>query len=140
MGRKLGLLSLVAVLIIMATVASAIAGVGLRAKVPFAFYAENQLLPAGDYRFEMGSVGSALASSVTIRAKDGKGIRLILARPEADRDAASHCLQFNQYGDTSFLTSVSISGHKANFKMVKLEKELKSQAQEAKSIAIIAQR
>ena len=57
MKKNMVLLVLFAALIIGADIASASSSIQLDFSVPFAFYADNMLLPAGDYTLEMGAIG-----------------------------------------------------------------------------------
>jgi hypothetical protein len=107
---------------VMGCMAFAGSGMALRVNVPFAFYVENQLLPAGEYDFTMGVLGPATASSILVRAKDGTGIALIATRPGFDKAANAGRLRFNKYGDKRFLTSVGILGYEANLKTTNHER------------------
>ncbi len=112
----------------------AFAGTGLvmHANIPYDFYLENHCLPAGEYTFEMNS-GSA---SLIVRSKDGNGIRLLATHPDVDSNTAQ--LTFNLYGETPFLSSVSIQGRKATLKMVEAERELRTMMQKEWSTPTIA--
>lgn len=140
MKRNLVLLSLAAILAVTAGLAYAGAGTAMRITVPFDFYLEDQLLPAGDYRIEMGSGFVPTASRVTIRAVDGTGIRILLTLSETGSGDDSSYLKFNRYGERYFLSSVSIGDHKAKVKMYTLEKELRSQNQESQVTTLVAQK
>ncbi len=122
----------VAIFGLMGGFAFAGAGLAMHANIPYDFYLENHCLPAGEYTFEMNS-GSA---SVIVRSKDGKGIRLLATRPDVDSSTAQ--LTFNLYGETPFLSSISIHGRKAVLKMVEAEKELKTMMQKEWSTPTIA--
>ena len=139
MNKILVLLSVAAALSLMAGLAFAGMGVAMHVNVPFDFYLEDQLLPAGEYNFEMGSLGGATASSVTVRATDGTGIMMIAALPGVDSNKVMGHLLFNQYGEKHFLSGVSIRGHKATLKMLKFEKELRSQLEKTRSTTTVAQ-
>jgi hypothetical protein len=139
MKRNLALLSILAAFSLTATIAFAGAGGTMRVVVPFDFYLEDQLVPAGEYAFEMASVNSVTSSAVTVRSDEGEGIRLLLTMPGTESDAAANCLRFNKYGEKYFLSSISIRGHKANLKTFQLEKELRSQVEKAERTTTIAQ-
>jgi hypothetical protein len=140
MKRNLVLLSLAAILAVTVSLAYAGAVTAMRVSVPFEFYLEDQLLPAGDYRFEMGSGSFPAASVVTVRDIDGRGIRIVLTRSESGSGTDSSYLKFNQYGQRYFLSRVSIGDHKASVKMNTLEKELRSQNQESGIRTLVAQK
>lgn len=139
MKKNLVLLSMVAVLSLMAGFAYAGSGVAMRINVPFDFYLENQLFPAGEYRLEMGNGYSATASHVTVWATEGKEIKMLTALPGIEAHATMDYLRFNSYGDKYFLSSISIRGHKAMLKMFKLERELRSQLENARKNTTVAQ-
>jgi hypothetical protein len=130
--------SIAAVFILMATFAVAGAGRSMRIIVPFDFYLEDQLVPAGEYRFEMPFAYSSTASSVTVRSADGKGIRMLATMPATGSISSTNQLVFNKYGEKYFLSSISISGHRAGLKTFGVEKELKSQIEKAQKTTTIA--
>ena len=140
MKKSTAFLSLTIAAILWAGFAFAGTGTNMQVTVPFEFYLEDQLLPAGTYSFEMGSGSEAISSSVTVRSCDGNGIRLLVTIPGPGESAGMNQLRFNQYGDKHFLNSVSIQGHKATLKPFQLEKELRSQIKQEKTTTTIAQR
>jgi hypothetical protein len=140
MKKNLAVLSLAAALILIAGFSFADAGALMKIHVPFSFYAGDQLLPAGDYTFDMGSGFAPTASIVTIRSTEGSGIWRIATHPLPNRDGSSSQLQFNRYRDKHFLSSVSILAYKAGFREIKLEKELRAQAEKERNPVIIAQK
>jgi hypothetical protein len=139
MKKSTAFLSLIAAVVLWSAFTFAGTGAKMQVNVPFEFYLEDQLLPAGTYNFEMGSGNEATASSVTVRASDGNGLRLLITLPGVDENTATNQLRFNQYNDKRFLTSISIQGHKATVKMVKFEKELRSQLKQQNRTTTIAQ-
>ena len=140
MKNNLVLLSLVAAFTLMAGFGFAGTGVTMSINVPFDFYAGDQKLPAGEYRFEMGSGFLPTAAVVTVRAKDGAGIWMMVTDAASDENASSNQLSFNKYGDRHFLSSVSIQGFKAGVKMLKIETETRTQLQKERSTVIVAQK
>ncbi len=128
--------SFVAIVTFMAVLASAGSAVVLRGDVPFDFYVENQLLPAGEYHFEMGSIGGATASNVAIRAKDGMVAAFVATKPGLNGSTISAQLSFNHYRGKYFLSSVECPGYKANLRKTKHEKEMMIQP-ETERIALI---
>jgi len=137
MKNNLVILSLVAVFTLFA--GFGFAGTAtMRISIPFDFYAGDQQLPAGEYTFQMGSPLAQTSSVVTVRAKGGAGLCILATQPGTD--AADAKLLFNKYGNRHFLSSVSIRGLKAGVPMVKLEKELRAQAERDQSTVTIAQR
>ena len=139
MKNNLVVLSLVAVFTLMASFGFAGTGIGMSLNVPFDFYAGDQKLPAGEYTFEMGSGFLPTAAVLTVRAKDGTGIWIMTTQAGTDKNAANE-VSFNQYGDKQFLSSVSIQGFKAGVKMLKLERDTRTQLEKERSTVIVAQK
>jgi hypothetical protein len=127
MKKTLVLLSFAVILAGMATLAFPGSAVVTRGEVPFAFYVDNQLLPAGEYDFEMGSTGGATTSSVAVRTKDGSVLAFVATRPGSVGSTIANQLIFNRYNGRYFLSSVECSGHKASLKASKQEREMMSQ-------------
>jgi hypothetical protein len=130
MKRNLALLAFVAVLVS----GFAFAGIGTHfgVKIPFAFYIEDQLLPAGEYDFEMGG------SAIVVRTKDGIGVRFLATMSGANEKSAADFLQFHRYGDKHFLSNVAIGSHKANVKIAKTEQEVRSRIEKAREVILAA--
>lgn len=116
MKRTLMFLSFVVTLAVMTIPADAGSAIVLRGEVPFDFYVENQMLPAGEYIFEMGRVGDATTSSITVRAKDGKVVTLVSTRPGTRRNTTPSQLVFNTYEGSFHLASVECPGYKADLR------------------------
>ena len=127
MKRTLMFLSFVVTLAVMTIPAGAGSAIVLQGEVPFDFYVENQMLPAGEYIFEMGRVGDATTdsvtvvatSSITVRAKDGKVVTLVSTRPGTRRDMTPSQLVFNTYEGNFHLASVECPGYKADLRSSK---------------------
>jgi hypothetical protein len=125
MKRNLVLLGIAAVLF--SITGLALAGEEIRVNVPFAFYANHQLLPAGEYTIQMGALGTGSASSVAIRGKSGTGVAILLTRPVPSQNAKPGQMVFHQYGSKHFLSSISARTCTAGLTPTKVEKELLSQ-------------
>lgn len=139
MKKNMVLAVFFAALIVGAGIASANPGIQGEFSVPFAFYADNTLLPAGNYNVEMGAIGmGAVASSVVIRANDGTRVKVLITQVDSDASTSSHRLIFHQYGDAYFLSSVSLRNYKANLQPTKIEQELRSQIDKAESTTQMA--
>ena len=136
MKKTLLLVSFVAGLTIMAVFASAGSGIVMLGDVPFDFYVENQLLPAGEYHFAMGVVGGETASNVAVRTKDGMVVAFLTTKSESEAKAMSGQLSFNHYSGKYFLSSVECPGYKAKLRTTTHEKELMSQP-EVEQIALV---
>jgi hypothetical protein len=113
-------------------------GPEMRITVPFDFYMENQLFPAGEYRFDMNSGHHATASLVTVWGAQSEDNRILATVPGTIKDQTVNQLTFNKYGQKHFLSEVSINGHKATVKARNLEKELRAQL--APAVITIAQK
>ena len=125
MKKTLLLLSFAVISTIMALSAFAGSAVVVRGEVPFDFFVENQLLPAGEYHFEMGSTGGATTSTVTIRTKEGTVVAFA-ATKSGNRLTNASQLTFNQYSGKYFLSSVESVGYKASLRTTSHERELMS--------------
>jgi hypothetical protein len=135
MKRNLVLMGCAAMLIAMAGVV--FAGEQIRVNVPFEFYVGNQLLPAGEYKIEMGALGTDAASSVVIREESGAGVAFVLTRPVSNRNTTPAQLRFNQYGTSKhFLASVSAYNCTAGLTMTKAEKEMSQYGSKASTILL----
>lgn len=119
MKKTLAFLSFVVILATMATLATAGSAVVLSGEIPFDFYVGNQMLPAGEYQFEMGRVTEATTASVTVRAKDGKVIAFVPTRPGVSNGTTSNQIIFNSSGGNYVLASVESPGYKADLKKTK---------------------
>lgn len=124
MKKTLLLVSVVTVLTIIAVSAFAGSAVVMRGEIPFDFYVENQLLPAGEYDFAMGVVGEETASNVTVRTKDGTVVAFLTTRSDSEAKATEGQLKFNHYSGKYFLSSVECPGYRANLKATTHEKEM----------------
>lgn len=136
MKKTFVFLGFVAILAITVVSASAGSGIVLCGDVPFDFYVENQILPAGEYHFEMGSTGGATTSTITVRAKDGMVVAFVATRPGFSKDMAVSRLNFNGYGGKYFLSSIQYPGYKSDLRTTRHEKELMNQP-ETEQIALI---
>jgi hypothetical protein len=138
MKRNLVVLSFAVVLSMMA--GFAFAGENMRIDVPFAFYMGDQLFPAGEYGFTMNHGNHATASIVNVWAPKGVDGMLLMTSAGTDKNATANQLVFNKYGQKLFLSTVAINGYKATLKVVNLEKELRSQAEQAPGVITVAQK
>lgn len=97
MKKIYAFLSPAVILAVMATVATPASAIVLRGEIPFDFYAGSQMVPAGEYYFEMGRVGGATTSSVTVTIKDGKTVAVMLTRDGVRDSKASSQVNFYIY-------------------------------------------
>jgi hypothetical protein len=77
-------------------------------KIPFPFYVGDQLLPAGQYSFQMPRIpGFPGGSIIRIQTKDNSVLQHSLSRriDGVTSDAELH-ITFNKYGETYFLSKV----------------------------------
>ena len=136
MKKNLVVLSIMVVFSLMAGFAFAAENMSI--DVPFAFYVGNQVFPAGSYHFNMNHGNYATASFVNIRAPRGAYDRLLMTTAGMDENMTASQLVFNKYGEKLFLSTVSINGYKATLKVLSLERELRTQADQAPEIIRIA--
>jgi hypothetical protein len=138
MKKNLVILSFVVVFGMMA--GFAFAGENMRIDVPFAFYVDDQLCPAGEYRFDMNQGNHATGSLVNVSAPKEGDNRILMANAGTDKNATANQLVFNKYGKKLFLSTVSINGHTATLRVLNLEKELRSQAEQGPAVITVAQK
>lgn len=103
-------------------------GIGVpkvKATIPFAFFVGNDLVPAGDYIFEMraANFGAATGSCFVLRNDTGKILQLVAAVP-GDTARGGACVVFNRYGDKHFLHNVQAAGFGATVGKSRAEKEI----------------
>jgi hypothetical protein len=120
MRKTFMLFSFVAVLAATTALATAGSAIVLRGEIPFDFYVGEQMLPSGEYNFEMGGVRGSTTSSITVREKDGTVVAFVTTRPGDSLDADSTQLRFENRGGRYFLSTVECSGYKAVLRKVKL--------------------
>jgi hypothetical protein len=121
-------LSLIVVILGSAAGAWAWTAPTMKVNVPFAFYVGDQMLPAGEYLFDMPNAGghSATGSILVVRTPDGSIYRALLAIAErTDGNLAFHAT-FNKYGGTYFLSRVRSSEFESDLPKTRAEKELKA--------------
>ncbi len=124
MKKIFALLSFAVILTSMTTLANAGSAIVLRGEIPFDFHVGNQMVPAGEYYFEMGRVGDATTSSVTLTDKEGKTLALVLTRAGFRKDNAPSQVSFYIYRGEYFLSSVECPGYKADLKKTKPVRDL----------------
>ena len=120
--------SLIVVIIGSAVGASAWTAPTMKVNVPFAFYAGDQMLPAGEYLFEMPNANfhSATGSILVVRTPDGSIYRTLLAMTAGTYGNPAFQATFNKYGGTYFLSKVQSSEFESNLPKTRAEKELKT--------------
>ncbi len=94
--------------------------------IPFAFQAGDQLMPAGQYRFEFPAAGNyATGSLLKISGQDGSVCQHLLSRSvrPVTTDTDWH-VTFNKYGDDYFLTKIRSSELGAEVSRTRKEKQL----------------
>ena len=119
MKKTIAFLSFAAILAVMVSMANAGDAVVLRGEVPFDFYVGGQLVPAGEYHFEMGRVGDATTDSVTIVKADGEMVAYANTRPGNQPDGSSSQLTFHVHDGVRVLASVESPGFKADLRETK---------------------
>jgi hypothetical protein len=122
-----------------AVAASGTTAARMRVSVPFAFYAGTELLPAGTYVFEIGSITSneASGSAVFVHDESGSIAAWLLTMPGDAPLSAAAQLQFNKYGEKYFLTSVAALGYQAHLKTTRSEKETRAQLRQKRESTIL---
>jgi len=139
MKKSIAFLGCVAAMALVAGFGFAGSAIVMRVHVPFEFYVEDQLLPAGEYRFEMGAFGlGPTASSVVIRKEDGTGVRFVTTRGDSGAGAHTSYLEFRRYGEQNFLSSVAVAGFTASVRSAKLERELRAAVLREARVTLVA--
>jgi hypothetical protein len=116
MKKTIAFLSFAVMLATMVSIANAGDAEVLRGKVPFDFYIGGQLVPAGEYNFEMGRIGDATTDSVTVLKANGELVAMAATRPGARQDGSSSQLTFEIKDGARILSSVECPGFKADLK------------------------
>ena len=78
---------------------------GMRVQIPFDFYVENQLMPAGEYRVATIHNGSA----IQVNGPKGNS-RFVHGTPIANRNLNKSGMVFHRYADLYFLTELQWKG------------------------------
>ncbi len=136
--RKTTILMLLGIVILgMCVFASAEVGTRVRANVPFAFYADRDLMPAGEYVFVLGGVGfgSGTGTSVMLQNPDGTVAKVLLSNAGSTKTSSAY-VYFNRYGSRYFLSKVEGGGHQANVAPGPAEKEMRAQARSTKELIV----
>ncbi len=109
--KKTSAVTLFLIFMVFGTAIGSTAGAPLRmfANIPFAFYAGNELLPAGSYIFTMTAPGNhaATGSGVAISTEDGSVYTYMHAIRGDARIPSQVCtVTFTRYGGKYFLSKV----------------------------------
>ena len=98
-------------------------------KIPFAFHAGRQQMPAGQYWVEMpNDRGFATGSLVKIVSSDGEQCTALLSTPNGrSRGDSDYHLIFNKYGDDYFLSNVRTGEFGADLPRSALEKRMSAE-------------
>ena len=137
MKRNLITLSFVVVFVLMAGFTFANEDISI--DIPFAFYAGDQIFPAGQYHFDMNFDKRATGSFVCIWAPKGITNKILITTAGSNhKNATANQLVFNKYGPKLFLFTVSVNGHEAILKTLNLEKRAIVDAGHALGIIRIA--
>jgi hypothetical protein len=134
----------IAVLLMLGTAASAGTAARVRAYVPFDFHVGEELLAAGNYIFELRSIGLASSSSsiVAVYRPDGTMASLIPTMPTGwNNRRTSDCrLHFTRLTNSYFLATVEAPEAGADLRMSKAERELRAQNTDRQDVILLAQR
>jgi hypothetical protein len=130
-------------LFVLVTGAPARSAAALLVNIPFDFYVGKELLPAGDYRFEMGAMTpfTAKSSSLLVRRQDGSPVTGIFTIPgSGSLSIDTDRLHFNRYGNKYFLARIECLEFQADLRKTSIEKELRAQTGQAKDVVLVAER
>jgi hypothetical protein len=88
---------------------------------PFAFYAGNSKLPAGSYTLTQPDADEQV---LLIESKDGSYSVLLQYQPEeSNAPSAKTEITFNKYGETEFLSGVSVQGQDSGMQILQTKAE-----------------
>jgi hypothetical protein len=137
MKRQLKIMAMIFGLLIVAGASVAQAQIigHLKSNIPFSFYVQNRLMPAGAYTIAELNPGSGL---MEIRSDGGKPAAMFLTVEKQEKDAGTPSeLIFHKYGDKVFLSEIVEQGEIDGAQLVKskVEKKLEKAAQD-KEVAI----
>ena len=142
MKRQLKTMQLKTMAVILGLVVTAGANVAqaqiigsLKSNIPFSFYVQSKLMPAGAYTITELNPGSGM---MEIRSADGKSAAMFLTIEKQEKDIRTPSeLIFHKYGDKVFLSEIVEQGEIDGAQVVKskMEKRLEKSAQD-KEVAI----
>jgi hypothetical protein len=101
----------------------------MRVNIGFSFYADDQLLPGGEYWFEIRSLagGTLAGSPIAIRSEDGSVFQYLTARVVgSERKDEGAYLVFNKVGGSYFLRKIQQGSMQGNLPKSHSEKEVKA--------------
>lgn len=117
-----------AVLLGAVATASASTVARMRVEIGFTFYADNQLMPAGDYWFEIRplGVGTLAGSPISIRSEEGPIYQFLSATAVGSegKDTGTYIV-FNKVGGSYFLRTIQQGDLRGNLPKSRSEKEVK---------------
>jgi hypothetical protein len=99
----------------------------MRVNIGFSFYADDQLLPAGEYWFEIRPMGQGTlaGSPMAIRSNDGSIYQFLTATAVGSVDAGTFIV-FNKVGGSYFLRKIQQDGLQGSLPKSHSEKEIKA--------------
>jgi hypothetical protein len=115
-------------IVLLGSVTGASAGTSPRmwANIPFAFYAGEEMLPAGEYLFEMPDLGhhTTTGSTLAVRTRDGSiCVYLQAIAGGIYRSGPAYQVTFTRYGDSYFLSKVQNNDIESNLPKTRSEKK-----------------
>jgi hypothetical protein len=100
----------------------------MRVNIGFSFYADNQLLPAGEYWFEIRPISGTMAGAPMAIRNDAAAVYQYLgavATGSEQKDFGAYVV-FNHVGSSYFLSKVQQGSLQGNLPKSRSQKELKS--------------
>jgi hypothetical protein len=102
----------------------------LRVHVPFPFYVENRQFAAGEYVIARENV-MEVGSTLVIRSVDGRKQALVVTHPaDSGHRAKTTQTSFNKYGDSYFLSEITVEGYNNHQRLVRSKTEERAQQKE----------
>ena len=131
-------------LLVLAIGASANTAARIRAYIPFDFHVGEELLPAGNYIFELRAMsqGSSSSSLLAVNKQDGTLASLVPTMPAGwDYRRINECrLHFTRISDAYFLAKVEAPESGAVLGRAKVETELRARKTGVREKVILVQR
>ncbi len=126
MKKTLAVLMVIGVVLGAAIVAAAASDTAARVKIPFAFHAGDQLMPAGEYWIELPRFGNvATGGLLKITSVDFRLCQHLFSQPEGSKTVNNYWhVTFSKVGDQYFLAGAQLGIYGAELYKSSLETTL----------------
>ncbi len=126
MKQTVTILMVIGLILGAAVVAAAGSDTAARVKIPFAFHAGEQLMPAGEYWVEMPKYGNyATGSLVKVASVDNHLCQILFSQPDLGNTVDNDWhITFSKVGDHYFLAGIQNNNFGAQVSKSRTEKTL----------------